>query len=61
MRKTDVARIADLPPLPKISCNEYDAGDVCNDSLDLGGAEVEPPIRLKQTEFSVEQSAIRIW
>jgi hypothetical protein len=59
-RKTDVARIADLPPLPEISYDEYDADDECDHSSDLGGAEGKPPVSLKQTKFSLRQFAKRM-
>jgi len=58
-RKTDVAGIAELPPLLERSCNKYDAADESDDSSDLGGAESNPPISLKQTEFSLMQFAKR--
>ena len=48
-RKTDVTRIADLPPSPEVSYDEYDADDESEDSSDLGGAEGKPPVSLKQT------------
>jgi len=38
-QKTDVTRIADLPPLPEISYNKYDADDESDDSSALGGTE----------------------
>ena len=60
LRKTDVAGIADLPPLLEMSYDEYDAADESDDSSDLGGAEGKPPIRLKQTEFSLKQFAKRM-
>jgi hypothetical protein len=59
-RKTDVARIADLPPLPDISYHKYDADDESDDLSDLGGAEGKPPVSLKQTEFSLKQFAKRM-
>jgi hypothetical protein len=52
--------MADVPPLPEISYEEYDADDESNDSSDLGGAEGKPPVSLKQTEFSLKQFAKRI-
>ena len=58
--KTDLTGIADLPPLPEMSYNEYDAADQSDDSLDLGSAEGKPSNRLKQTEFSVKQFAKRM-
>jgi hypothetical protein len=60
LRRTDVARIADLPPLPEISYDQYDAQYGSNDSSDLGGAEGKAPISLKQTEFSLKQFAKRM-
>jgi hypothetical protein len=59
-QRTDVAGIADLPPLPVISYAEYDAGYDSNDSSDLGGAEGNVPISLKQTEFSLKQFVNRM-
>ena len=58
--KTDVAGIADLPPLPELSYDENDAAEESDDSSDLGGAEGKPPISLKQTEFSLKQFAKRM-
>jgi hypothetical protein len=59
-RRTDVAGIADLPPLPEISYDEFDADAESDDSSDLGGAEGKAPISLKQTEFSLKQFAKRM-
>ena len=59
-RRTDVAGIADLPPLPEISYDEFDADYESDDSSDLGGAEGKAPISLKQTEFSLKQFAKRM-
>jgi hypothetical protein len=59
-RRTDVAGIADLPPLPEISYDQYDAEYESDDSSDLGGAEGKAPISLKQTEFSLKQFAKRM-
>ena len=39
-----------------MSYDEYDAAEESEDSSDLGGAEGKPPISLKQTEFSLNQS-----
>jgi len=52
--------MADLPPLPEISYNKYDADDESDDLLNLGGAEGKPPVSLKQTEFSLKQFAKRM-
>jgi hypothetical protein len=54
---TDVAAIVDMPSLPDMSYDEYDAVDESQDSSDLGGAEGKPPISLKQTEFSLKHFA----
>jgi len=59
-RRTDVAGIADLPPLPEISYDEFDADFESNDLSDLGGAEGKAPISLKQMEFSLKQFAKRM-
>jgi len=59
-QKGDVARIADLPPFPEISYDEYDADDESDDSSNLGGAEGKPPVSLKHTEFSLKQVAKRM-
>jgi len=56
-RWTDVAGIADLPPLPEIAYDELDADYESDDSSDLGGAEGKAPTCLKQTEFSLKQFA----
>jgi len=58
--KTDVAGIADLPPLPEMFYDGYDAADESHNSSDLGGAEGKPPISLKQMEFSLKQFAKRM-
>jgi len=58
--RTEVAGIADLPPLPEISYDKLDADYESDDSLDLGGAEGKAPISLKQTEFSLKQFAKRM-
>jgi len=50
-RKTDVARIADLPPLLEGSYDDYNADDESDKSSDLGGADGTPLVRVKQTEF----------
>jgi len=52
-RKTDVARIAELPPLPEMFYDNYDGDDGSDDTSDLGGAEGKLPVSLKQTEFSL--------
>ena len=54
-RKTDVAWLVDLPPLPEMSYEEYDAADESDDLSNLGGAGGNPPISLKPTEFSLKQ------
>ena len=46
-----MAGIADLPPLPEIAYDEFDADPESYDSFDLGGAEGRAPISLKQTEY----------
>jgi hypothetical protein len=58
--RTDVVEIADLPPLPEISFDEYDAGYESSDWLDCGVAEGKAPINLKQMEFSLKQFAKRM-
>jgi hypothetical protein len=55
-RKTDVARIADLPPLPETSYNEYNADDESNDSSDLGGAEGIPQVSLKDVAGQLKRN-----
>ena len=59
-RRTDVARIGDLPPLPEIRYDEYDAEYASDDLSDLGGANGKAPISLKQMEFSLKQFAKRM-
>jgi len=59
-RRTEVAGIADLPPLPEISYDKLDADYESDDLSDLGGAEGKAPISLKQTEFSLKQFAKRM-
>ena len=55
-----MAGIADLPSLPEISYDEFDADAESDDSSDLGGAEGKAPISLKQTEFSLKKFAKRM-
>jgi hypothetical protein len=43
-----------------MSYDEFDADAESDDSLDLGGAEGEAPISLKQTEVSLKQFAKRM-
>ena len=57
---TAVAGIADMPPSPEISYEEFDADYESDDSSDLGRAEGKAPISLKQTEFSLKQFANRM-
>ena len=45
--RTDVTRIADLPPLPEIPDDEYNADYEIDDSSDLGWAKGKAPISLK--------------
>jgi hypothetical protein len=45
--RTDIAGIADLPPLPDICYDEFYADAASNDSLNLGRAEDIAPISLK--------------
>ena len=53
-------RAVDLPPLPGISYDEFNADAESDDSSDLGGAEGKAPISLKQTQFSLKQFAKRM-
>jgi hypothetical protein len=50
-----VAAIVDLPPLPDISYDKFDADVESDDSSDWGGAEGKAPNCLKQVEFSLKQ------
>jgi len=59
-RRTDVAGIADLPPLADTSYDQYDADYESEDSSDLGGAEGKASNSLKQKEFSLKQFAKRM-
>ena len=59
-RRTDVAGIADLAPLPEISYDEFDADYEITDLSDLGGAKGKAPISLKQMEFFLKQFAKRM-
>jgi len=59
-RRPDVAGIADLPPLPEISYDQYDAEYESDNLSALGGAEGKAPITFKQTEFSLKQFAKRM-
>jgi hypothetical protein len=58
--RTDVAGIGDLPSIPDICYDEYDADFESNNLLDLGRAEAKAPIRLKRTESSSKQFGTRI-
>ena len=53
LRKTDVARIADVPSLQQIWINEYEAADESDNSLALGSGEGQPLVSPMQTEFSL--------
>jgi hypothetical protein len=55
-----VAGIADLPPLPEISYDEFDADAESDDLSDLGGAEGKAPTSLRPTEFSLTEFAKRM-
>ena len=59
-RKTDVAKITDLPPLPEIFYDQYDADDDSDDSAGLGGGEGKPPVSMKETKISLKQLAKRM-
>jgi hypothetical protein len=59
-RRTDVAEIANLPPLPEISYDEFDADYESDNSSHLAGAEGKAPTSLKQMEFSLKQFAKRM-
>jgi hypothetical protein len=58
--ETDVARIAELPSLPEMSSDDYDAEDESDRLSELGGVEGKPAVSLKQTEFSLKQFANRM-
>jgi len=60
-RNTDVTGIADSPLLPEISYDNYYADDDSDESSHMGSAEGEPPISLKETEFSLKQFAQWMW
>jgi hypothetical protein len=51
LRKTDVARIADLFAFPEMPYDNDDEDDKSDDWLDLGSAEGNPIVSLKHTEF----------
>jgi len=59
-RRTDAEAIADWPPFPEISYDEFDADYKSDDLSHLGGAAGKAPIILKQTEFSLKQFANRM-
>jgi hypothetical protein len=59
-QRTDVGGIADLPRSPEILYDEYDADYERDDLLDLGGAEANAPIILKDMGFSLKQFAKRM-
>jgi hypothetical protein len=52
--------IAELPPLPEMSYDNYDADDERDILSDLGGTEHILPDSLKHTEFSLKQIAEKI-
>ena len=58
--KIDVAGIVDLPPFLEMCYIKYDEADESDNLSDLGGAEGEPTISLKQTKFSLKQFAKRM-
>jgi len=55
--KSDFTGLVDLPPLHKISYNEYDAADESEDSSGFGGEVGTPPISPNPTELSPNQFA----
>jgi hypothetical protein len=59
-QKTYVAGIANVPLLPEISYDKYNANDDSNDSSDFSLAEVNATISLKPPEFSSMQFAKRM-
>jgi hypothetical protein len=59
-RTTDVARIADLPPLADNIYDEYNADYESDDLSDMGGAEGNDPILLQGMEYCLKQFAARI-
>jgi hypothetical protein len=59
-QRMDVGGIADLPRSPESLYDEYDADYESDNSLDLGGAEANAPIILKDMEFSLKQFAKRM-
>jgi len=59
-RRTDVAGITDLPPLPENSYEKFDADTESDNSSDFGGAEGKAPISFKEMEFSLKQFAKRM-
>jgi hypothetical protein len=57
LRRTDVAGIAALAPLPALSYDKFDADAESDDLLDLGWAKGKSPTSLKQTEFTFKEFA----
>jgi len=57
LHRTDVAGIADVPPLPDISYDQYDVDYESDNLSDLEGAEGNASISFTQTEFSLKQFA----
>ena len=55
--RTDVAGITALPPSPDMSYDKYNAEYVSDNLSDLGGAECQASVSLKQMEFSLKQCA----
>jgi hypothetical protein len=47
--------VVDLPQLPEISCDDYDADRESDDFSDLGGTEGKPTVSLTQTEFTLKR------
>jgi len=60
LRRTDVAGIAHLLQLVKISSDEYYADYESNNSSHMGGSERKAPISVKQTEFLLKQFTKRM-
>jgi len=58
--RTVIAGMADLPLLPDIAFDEFDADYECNDSSEVSRANPNPPISMKQTEFSLKQFGNRM-
>jgi len=60
LRKIDVSGIVELPPLPEISSDNYDADEETENSSDFGSADGKLPSSTMETELFLKHFAKRM-